>query len=174
MGMPATGPLANELTRPVEEEIPEQRIATLRPGAAAPLPADQVWGLLRPFSGRARGILIGLLRGDSAAMAAAAQGTTAETVRVWSRKSPEFAAAVATAREWGFATVYEAELYRIALDTEHRGQIRALEMVVKSRDSAYRDKAQLQIEVIRAAGEAEQRMVGGWRTVSQPEDDPET
>lgn len=121
--------------------------------------------LIRPFNGRARTFLISLLRGASRTMASSAAGVDVDTVREWERKHPEFARASKRCSNLGFTNVFESELYRRALaGPDDRGSMRALELVAKSRDSAYRDKSQVQMEHVLRAGEAMQRLMGGWET----------
>lgn len=126
-------------------------------------PAVEIVGLLRPFNARARHVLVSLLRGYSRKMAATNVGLDSETVANWGKRVPEFAEAMRKAQDWGFARTFERELYSRALaGPADRGSMRALELVVKARDSAYREKAQIQMDVIHRAQEAMTGAFGGW------------
>lgn len=127
------------------------------------LDTEVLSGLLRPFNGRARHILVSLLRGYSQRMACAGAGIDPETLRRWGLKHPDFAAAVKQAESLGFSRVFERELYSRALaGSEDRGSMRALELVTKARAPEYRDKSQVQMEVVHRAQEATSGAFGGW------------
>lgn len=120
-------------------------------------------GLIAPFDGRRRAVLTALLNGSSKSMAAASAGVTTRSVQLWERADEDFRNAVTLAERIGFACVIENELYRRALaGAEDRGSMRALEMVVKSRDVAYREKAQLALHVAHRAEENLHRLTAGW------------
>lgn len=121
-------------------------------------------GFLEPFGGRARVILMHLLAGYSRSMAATAAGISAETLRQKCKGDPELAEAVETAQSIGFSAVYEAELYDRALDRADRGSMRALELVVKSRSAAYRDKVAGQLDVVHRFDQSLTSIAGGWKT----------
>lgn len=128
------------------------------------IPTDAIVGILRPYNRRAREVLICLLRGYSLGMAAANSGIHADTVTLWGKKHPEFADAVRKARDWGFRRTAERELQRRALagsDDKHSGRL--LELWLKREDSAYRDKSQLQMEVVHRAMEAGNAVIQGWQ-----------
>ena len=119
-------------------------------------------GLVEPFADRARVVLLALLDGCTVRMAAARAGIALNTVDRWRKEHPEFAQAESTAKEWGFATTQEAELHHIAMDRTHRGQVRALELVTKSRAPEYREKQQLEISVVQRAQQAVADLGSGW------------
>ncbi len=127
------------------------------------VPAETVADLLRPFDGRKRAFLASLLNGKSKTMAAAGIGVTPRCTQQWAAKDGSFAEAVELAERIGFAGVVESELYRRALaGAEDRGSMRALELVVKSRDASYREKQQVQMDIIVQARESQARLVAGW------------
>lgn len=153
----------------VESESNDLAEINLGALARVGISAEAISGLLAPFTGRARVALIALLRGASQGMAGAAVGIAPETMRLWQRQDPAFAEAVKSAQAWGFSATFESELYSRALaGREDRGSMRALEMVVKARDAAYRDKTQTTIEVIARAAGAVGQLAGGWQDVSAP------
>lgn len=121
-------------------------------------------GFLRPFSGPARTLLIGLLQGRSLLQACVTARITDTTARLWQREDPEFRQAVEFAQQLGFASTIESELYHVALDRSHRGQIRALEIIAKARRPEYREKAQVQMTVIHQAEEASSNVIDGWQS----------
>jgi hypothetical protein len=125
-------------------------------------PSEEITGLLYPFSSRARTVLIALLNGCSLRMGATRAGISVETVRMWGQRHPEWADAQAKASDWGFSATFESELHHVAMDRTHRGQIRALELVAKSRAPEYREKNQLEISVITAAQTAVAKLGSGW------------
>ncbi len=126
-------------------------------------PAEELHQLISPFDGKRRAFLVGLLNGRSRTMAAAGAGVTVRCIQLWTRADDEFREAARTAEHLGFAGVIESELYRRALAGEKdRGSMRALELVVKSRDAAYREKAQVTLDVVQHAEEALHRVVDGW------------
>ncbi|MDX9738733.1 MAG: hypothetical protein RBT53_11370, partial [Azonexus sp.] len=121
-------------------------------------------GLLRPFNGRARAVLIALLRGHSRTMAATAAGIDVDTLRRWEQREPEFARATARAADFGFSSVYEAELYDRALDRSDKASGRLLELLLKSRSADYREKSQLQLEVVRRNEQAGSALLEGYES----------
>lgn len=140
----------------------------LSPDMAAAPPGEDLAGLLRPFNGRARIVLVQLLRGHSLTMAATTAGVTATTVARWRKMDPAWNDAVETALSWGFARVYESELYDRALDRGDRASGRLLELVLKSRSPDYRDKSQMRHEVIHRAEQAHADIVAGWSGDNEP------
>jgi len=129
------------------------------------VPAEAVADLLRPWDGRRRAFLVSLLNGYSKGMAAASSSVTVRCVQKWAAKEAAFREAVELAERVGFATVLEAELYKRAMaGPEDRGSMRALELVVKSREANYREKAQVQLAVVAQAREAMVRFVEGWES----------
>ncbi len=127
------------------------------------VPTEEILGLLRPFNARARHVLVSLLRGYSRKMAATNVGIDSETLANWGKRVPEFAQAMTRAESWGFSKVFERELYSRALaGPEDRASGRLLEVVLKSRDAAYRDKSQVHMEVLHRAQEAVAGAFGGW------------
>lgn len=130
-------------------------------------------GLLRPFNGRARHILVSLLRGYSQRMAASAAGIDPETLRRWGVRHPEFALAVKQSEQLGFSRVFERELYNRALaGPDDRGSMRALELVTKSRAPEYREKQQVHMEVVHRAQAAMTGAFGGWDAADNVSDAP--
>lgn len=123
---------------------------------------------MQPFTGRARVVVIQLLRGQSLTMAATTAGITAETLARWRKHDAAFNEAVETALSWGFARVYESELYDRALDRSDRASGRLLELVLKSRSPDYRERAQLRHEVIHRAEQAHSNMIAGWSGDNEP------
>lgn len=134
------------------------------------IPAEQISGLLQPFNTRARVILIHLLKGYSRGMAAAQAGVSEGALNAWEKGDPEFREATVWAYQTGFRRTFEPELYRRALaGPDDRGSMRALELVTKARDSAYRDKSQVQHEIITRAMEATGSLTGGWQALPEPD-----
>jgi hypothetical protein len=156
-------------TLPIPEITIEQRAG----GARVTVPADVLTGILGPFNGRARQILLGLLQGWSRGMACASAGIDTDTLRAWERREPAFKAATAQAAGLGFAAVYESELYDRALDRGDRGSARLLELVLKARAPEYRDRAQQEITVIHRASQARTEVVGDWQPAAEALPSPE-
>jgi len=128
------------------------------------VPAEAVARVLAPFLGRKRAFLVRLLNGWSKRAAATGAGVSVRTTQLWAKADGEFAESVAFCESVGFSTVIESELYRRALaGVADRGSMRALELVVKSRAPEYREKAQIQLDVIQQASEASARLVAGWQ-----------
>lgn len=127
------------------------------------VPVELLTGLLRPFEGSARAILVALLGGQNRRMAALSGGVTGTTMREWIQRDRAFAEAVSLAEDIGLAGTFESELYRRAMaGTEDKGSIRALEMVLKARSADYREKAQVSMEVTHRAASAGQAMIEGY------------
>jgi len=95
-------------------------------------------------------------------MAAAAGGVTDDTLRAWEKRDPDFAQALSVAQELGYRIVVEAELYDRAFDREDRASGRLLELVVKARDSAYREKSQVSMEITHRAEAAMDSAIEGY------------
>ena len=173
MGRPELGPLDDSRTPPLlRRDVAElQTNLAVGDGTFTVMPpSEQLWGLLAPFNTRARHIIVSLLRGYSHGMAATAAGVAENTMQRWMKAHPEFREAVGTASQMGFRRTFEPELYRRAMaGREDRGSMRALELVTKARDSAYRDKSQVQHEIITRAQESTAALTGGWQ--AQPEPD---
>ncbi len=132
------------------------------------VPAETVMRLIAPFDGRRRAVLTALLNGSSKSMAAVSAGVTTRSVQLWEKADEGFQNAVALAERIGFACIIESELYRRALaGAEDRGSMRALEMVVKSRDAAYREKAQVTLDVVHRAEDNLHRLTAGWDSDSE-------
>ena len=132
------------------------------------LPGEVVGGLLQTAMDRAgdggKMVAAGLLRGQSWRMAAACAGLDDETVKKWCKKDQILNDCLNTCFSLGFSRTFESELYNRALaGSEDRGSIRALEMVVKARAPEYRDKAQVQMDVVHRAVEAGQALTAGWQ-----------
>lgn len=165
-GRPELGPMLDAST----PELAEPQIAELRQHLkldggdfAVTLDVEALRGLLLPFNGRARVVLVALLRGFSQRMAAASAGIDPETLRRWGVRHREFADAVKQAEGLGFSRVFERELYSRAMaGPEDRGSMRALELVTKARAAEYREKSQVQMEVVHRAQEATTGAFGGW------------
>ena len=136
-----------------------------RNGAAIPIPSDVLAGLLGPFNGRAREILVHLLGGSSMAMAAATAGLSKTGLDTWRQRDPEFGAAVTMAYDMGFAASVESYAYQRAFDPEDRASGRLLELILKARSPDYREKSQLQLEVVRRIEDAGASMLSGWAPV---------
>lgn len=166
LGRPELGPMLDAST----PELAAPQIAELRQNLRldggdfqVTLDVEALRGLLLPFNGRARHVLVSLLRGYSQRMAAASAGIDPETLRRWGLRHPEFAAAVKQAEGLGFSRVFERELYSRAMaGPEDRGSMRALELVTKARAAEYREKTQVQMEVVHRAQEAMTGAFGGW------------
>ncbi|HML98922.1 MAG TPA: hypothetical protein PKD75_10605 [Tepidiformaceae bacterium] len=166
-GMKPLGPMADDVTPPLLPETIDQLAQHLTLNAdgfsVVSLPAEEISGLLEPFNGRARGVLVAMLRGYSQRMAAATVGVTGDTVTDWGKRHPEFAQALRKAADWGFSRTFERELHQRALaGPEDRGSMRALELVAKSRAPEYREKQQIAMEVTHRAEIALGNMVQGW------------
>lgn len=166
-GRKALGPLIDPSTPPLTEsdvEVLQTHLTVSGGDFNVTPPAEFLGGLLSPFNTRARAVLVALLRGYSRGMAAAAGGVGETTVEGWEKRHPEFREAMVQCLNLGFRRVFEPELYRRALaGPEDRGSMRALELVTKARDSAYRDKSQVQHELIQRAVEAEVGFTSGWQ-----------
>lgn len=134
------------------------------------VPSDVLVGLLAPFNTRARVILIHLLKGYSRGMSCVAAGVSEGALEAWEKKHPEFREATVSAYQMGFRRTFEPELYRRAMaGPDDRGSMRALELVTKARDSAYRDRSQIQHEIITRAQEATGSLTGGWQALPEPD-----
>lgn len=150
-----------------EWRVPSADLAVVYSGAGekwqVSVPAETLADLLRPFDGRRRVFLVALLNGYSKAMAAANAGVTPRCAQLWAKRDPEFGGAVAMAQHFGFASVVEPELYRRAFaGPKDRGSMRALELILKARDPSYREKQQVELDVIHRAEEATRRLIDGW------------
>lgn len=174
-GRPPLGPLADgETPVLVSSDVRELQGNLSIDGGdfAVHVPAEDLRGLLVPFNARARHVLVSLLRGYSRAQAATLVGIDSDTLAAWAKRHPEFGAAVRRAESWGFSRVFEGELYRRALaGPEDRGSMQALLAVAKARDSAYREKAQLHMDVVHRAQGAIGAAFGGWREGEAAEDE---
>jgi len=147
-----------ELLPPGDELIPKDSSSL-----GLQVDRDQVMGILAPFNGRARRYLAASLRGASRGMAAAAAGVDLNTIQGWELKHTAFRQAAVDASNLGFATVVERELYsRAFAGAEDRGSMRALELVTKARSPEYREKSQVQMDVIHRAGAALGALTSGW------------
>jgi len=128
------------------------------------VPVEHVAEVLVEFDGRRRAFLVALLNGYSKRAAAASVGVTARTVQLWAKKDDLFAEAVRYCEDIGFTAVIETELYRRAVaGTADRSSMRALELVLKSRDSRYREKGAGEGFAVRQRSEeAVHRTTQGW------------
>lgn len=102
------------------------------------VPGDDIAALLAPWNGRRRAYLVALLNGCSKRQAAARAGVTPRACQLWAKANPAFQRAVSACLDIGLGTVVEPELYARALDREHKGSLRALELVLRSRSEDYR------------------------------------
>lgn len=165
-GRTPLGPMGDALTSKLEASDVAQLQDALAIGDGdfrVTMATETLIGLLKPFNNRARAVLVALLRGYSKGMAATHAGIAEATLANWERAQPAFREATVSAYQAGFRRVFEPELYRRAMaGTEDRGSMRALELVTKARDSAYRDKAQMQLEVVHRAAESMGKLVAGW------------
>ena len=147
------------------EPIPvtEGEIEIVTRGAQRVLvPGDALRGILGPFNGRARSILLSLLGGHSMGMASAGAGISKNTLDRWRQSDPAFGEAVTLAYDIGFSAGIEAEAYDRAMDRTDRASGRLLELILKARSPDYREKSQLQLEVVARVGSALDTLVGGW------------
>ena len=189
-GMPPLGPLADSVTPPLSPQVIDALANHLNVSAGdvtlpsedgeeagavvqfniAP-PAEEIAGLLEPFNGRGRGVLVAMLRGYSQRMAAATVGVTGDTVSNWGKRHPEFAEALRKAADWGFSRTFEKELHQRALaGPDDKGSMRALELVTKARAPEYREKQQIAMEVTHRAEIAMSGLVQGWAGDDVPAD----
>ena len=135
---------------------------------AATQPAE--WGFLATLENRAgdagRRLGEALVHGRSLRLASVDAGVTYTAIRDWMRSDPELRSAVLAAEAVG-ASVFERELERRALaGADDRGSVRALELVVKARMPEYRDKTQVQMDVVHKAESAVLDIVGDWRSTT--------
>jgi len=169
----ALGPVIDGATPPIapsDLQTLEDALAIGDGEFRVTIPASELAGLIGPWNTRARVILIHLLKGYSRGMASTQAGVSEDALANWEKAHPAFREATVYAYQMGFRRTFEPELYRRAMaGTEDRGSMRALELVTKARDSAYRDKAQMQLEVTHRAVESMGKLVAGW---SEPS--PET
>lgn len=163
------GPMLDPDTPPLlpeQIEVLHQHLTLEGGDYRVTVPQEQIVGMLKPFNGRARVILERLLNGYSMGMAAACAGVDTDTVRGWGRRHPEFRAALNTARDWGFRRTAESELQRRALaGSDDRASARLLELWVKREDAAYREKSQIQMDVIHRADERQRQVAGSWQPI---------
>jgi hypothetical protein len=132
------------------------------------IPEGEIRGLLLPWNTRARQVLVSLLRGYSLRSAAATAGIDHDTVTRWGKKHTDFSQALTKAREWGFTRTFESELQRRALaGPDDRGSMQALLAVAKARAPEYREKSQLQLEVLHRA-EAAEAAAFSFESISEP------
>ena len=95
-------------------------------------------------------------------MAGASAGVAKATVDNWRNADPAFAQAVLMALDLGFALGIEAEAYDRAQDRTDRASGRLLELILKARSPDYREKSQLQLEVVQRVGSAGAAALAGW------------
>jgi hypothetical protein len=128
----------------VKEHVPEPPTVSYsapRDAWQVQMPTDVVTQTIAAFEGRRRAFLVRLLNGWSKTASAAGAGVSVRATQLWVKADREFAEAVTFCEEVGFSTVVEVELYRRALGGTHdSGSMRALELVLKSRDPRYRDR----------------------------------
>ena len=115
--------------------LPDELVVKSRQGDPVPIPSDVLMGLLGPFNGRARQILLSLLAGHSMGMAAASAGLSKSGLDVWRQRDQAFADAITMAYDMGFAANIEAEAYDRAMDREDRASGRLLELILKARSN---------------------------------------
>lgn len=103
-----------------------------------------------------------MLRGYSEGRAAVAGGISTSSLDRWRLSHPEFAHACATALSFG-RTVMETELYERAFAGKaDPGSVRALEMIIKARDPAYRNTVRGSSDRIHQAAASMQRLAAGY------------
>lgn len=131
---------------------------------AVEIPAAELEALIAPFEGRKRAYLVALLNGKSKRMAAANVGVSDRQIRNWAQADPPFGQAASVLYDIGFSTVLESELYRRAMaGSDDRGSMRALELIIKSRDPEYREKSSIEFSVARAAHERMNDLVADYK-----------
>ena len=131
------------------------------------LQADLLIGLLREVETRAgeggKRIAQALAAGQSRSMASLAGGISDKQLIMWCRADRELASLLDSCEQMGVSGVFESELYRRALGGEDdRGSIRALELVLKARRPEYRERSQVQMEIVTRAQESRAQIVSGW------------
>ncbi len=134
------------------------------------VPAEELSGRLGPFNTRARIILVHLLKGYSRGMAATQAGVSESALENWEKAQPAFREATVWAHQTGFRRTFEPELYRRAMaGSEDKGSMRALELVTKQRDASYRERSQVQMEIVTRAIDATQQLASGWKEAAAPD-----
>lgn len=89
-------------------------------------------------------------------------GVHPSTVDKWMRQDAELRQCLTMCEQLGFARTIDSELYHVAMDRSHRGQVRALEVIAKARQPEYRDKVQMEMTVRHAAEQAQDAVTDGW------------
>lgn len=148
-------------------------VSTAARHVAAPIiDVETMTGLLRLAESRARdsgrAIAAALLAGKPWRWAAMEGGVHPATLDKWTRADPELRQCLSLCEQMGFARTIESELYSVALDRSHRGQIRALELVAKARAPEYRDKHQVEMTVRHTAEQAQAAVTDGWHADNAP------
>lgn len=123
---------------------------------------DDVRGVLAGLDGPARTFVLSVLNGQSMEAAAARTGRTVQGFYDRAKKDPAFKRTMELARQIGTRLIYEAELEDIALDRSHRGQMRALELLLKARLPEYREKQQVEMTHVMRAIEAGRTLIEGY------------
>ena len=95
-------------------------------------------------------------------------GINDETSRRWAIAHPAWREALNWAQSCG-VSLYEGALETIALDYSRRDQVRALELVLKSRAPEYRDKHQHELTIRAAFGEAGAAIAAAYTAPQTPE-----
>lgn len=127
------------------------------------VPEGSIARVIERFDGRKRAFLVRLLNGWSRTAAAAGVGVSVRATQLWTKRDPGFAEAARFCEEVGFATVAEVELYRRAFaGSKDSGSARALELVLRSRDPAYRAGREDRAHRVESARMVERRIVAGW------------
>ena len=150
-----------------ESPAPVATQASIQPDIAGPtVDAELVTGLLGIAEARARdsgrAIAAALIAGKPMRWAAMEGGVHPMTVDRWMRADPELRHCLTMCEQLGFARTIDSELYHVAMDRSHRGQVRALEIIAKARQPEYRDKVQMEMTVRHAAEQAQDAVTDGW------------
>ena len=120
-------------------------------------------GLLEGLDPHARRMAAALYQGQTRRMAALAGGIHPKYLPELCKRDRKLADALDMAEAMGLATTLERELYKRAMaGPNDRGSIRALEIALKSRDANYRERSQMQLEVVTRAQESRAQIVSGW------------
>ena len=127
-------------------------------------------GLLTDLDPHARRIVLALSQGQTKKMAALSAGCTPVYIYDRIKKDRVFSTACDVAETIGVAGTLERELYRRAMaGADDRGSMRALEIALKARSPEYREKSQVQHEIITRAQEATGSLTGGWQALPEPD-----
>lgn len=155
---------------------PEPPVDVLAIAAAAPWANSEgregICGLIAPYSRKARNLLIDLVSGSTLTTARARQVLPQASFDYWRDNWPEYRAAVDACYELGTLR-FEDELRRRALaGIDDKASMRALELIAKSRNADYRDRAQQDMAIVAALGTVLQS-ARGWRALPAPSIEPD-